>query len=303
MKTNIHSGFTFAASLLVRLRAHVYSCLLLAKPRIVLLVAVTGASAMALEGSLAVDPGRFSAILAGIILAASAANAFNQYLDRDIDRLMPRTRNRRPIPAGKINPKTAVYVGFIFSGSATALLYCAGNGLTVLLGIGAIFIYVIVYTIWLKRRTAMNIVFGGASGAAAPLIGWSAGAGELGIIPFLMALVIFLWTPPHFWSLALSIKEEYAHAGIPMLPVISGEAATRVHITAYTLGLIPATAFLGVQADLGLFFLIGTTLLGLNFFRHLVALWYRKDRHSARKLFFFSIFYMAGVFILIIFST
>ncbi|MDW7772630.1 MAG: heme o synthase [Desulfobulbaceae bacterium] len=282
---------------MISMRKRLVVYVLLAKPRIVLLVALTGISAMVLEGSLLAEPLRFGVVLLGIVLAAGSANAFNQFRDRDIDAVMARTRSRRPIPAGMIPPRHALYFGLAAGITAVLLLRAAGSALAAMLGLGAIFFYAVVYTLWLKRRTSLNIVIGGASGAAAPLIGWAAGAGELGTVPWLMFLVIFLWTPPHFWSLALYTREEYALAGIPMLPVVSGERTTRLHIAAYTAVLLPVTACLGISADLGWIFLIGTAVVGILLVRKVVILWIDRDDSAARALFLCSNMYLAAVFV------
>ena len=275
---------------------------LLTKPRIVLLVAMTGLTALVIEGTLLAAPLRLVGVLLGISLAAGAANAFNQFWDRDIDAIMARTRSKRPIPAGKVRPFGALCFGFISGAPGIWLLQAAGNTLAAMLGIGAIAFYVVVYTMWLKRRTSLNIVIGGGAGAAGPLIGWAAGADGLSMVPLLMFLVIFLWTPPHFWALALYAKEDYAQAGVPMLPVVAGEERTYARIAAYVAVLLPVTACLGVCADLGRIFIIGTTLLGVGLIRKVVELWRRKDRRCARELFNHSIVYLAAVFALMLAS-
>lgn len=279
-----------------RARKQLGGYLLLIKPRIVMLVAVTGVGAMVLEGSLLTEPLRFAMVLLGIVLAAGAANAFNQFCDRDIDALMARTRDRRPIPTGCILPRHALYFGTAAAITAVLLLKASGGMLAAMLGCGAIFQYVVVYTLWLKRKTSLNIVIGGAAGASAPLIGWAAGAGNLALVPWLMFLVIFLWTPPHFWALALYTREEYALAGIPMLPVVAGERTTRLHISCYIAVLLPVTAWLGFSAGLGPIFLIGTTLAGIQLVRRVILLWRHKDDRAARALFRYSNLYLAAVF-------
>ncbi|MFW5810895.1 MAG: heme o synthase [Thermodesulfobacteriota bacterium] len=196
-------------------------------------------------------PRKFHRIVIGICLAAGAANALNQFWDRDIDPIMARTRTRRPIPSGRIRPRSALWFSAVSGTLALWLLTAAGNMLAAAIGLGTILFYVCIYTVWLKRRTWLNIVIGGAAGAAPQLIGWTAGAGELNIVPLLMALVILLWTPPHFWALALYTKKEYALAGIPMLPVVAGERATRMQITVYVALLLPVTAFLGIRGGSG----------------------------------------------------
>jgi heme o synthase len=268
----------------------------LIKPRIVLLVTVTGLCAMILEGSLLSAPLRFAAVLLGIVLAAASAGALNQYYDREIDALMARTRTKRPIPAGKITPRRALYFGVVLGILALWVLQAAGHRLAAALALGAILLYVVVYTIWLKRRTAWNIVIGGAAGGSPPLIGWAAGAGDISGIALLMSLVIVLWTPPHFWALALYTQEDYALAGIPMLPVVAGESITRLQIMVYTAALLLVTAYLGIRADLGFLFLSGSTLLGLNLVRKVILLMLRKDSHSARALFVYSNVHLAALF-------
>jgi heme o synthase len=276
--------------------AHPY--FILSKPRIVLLVAVTGLPAMVLEGSLLSTPVRFAAVLLGIILAAASAGALNQYYDRDIDALMDRTRRKRPIPAGRISPRSALIFGIAAGITAVCLLLAAGSTLSAGVGLTTIFWYVVVYTLWLKRRTPLNIVIGGAAGAATPLIGWAAGAGHLAPVPWLMFLVIFLWTPPHFWALSLTTKEEYARAGIPMLPVIAGDKKTRSRITVYSLLLLPTVAALGILSGAGSVFLAGTTLLGIQFIRKITHLHRKANHPAAQELFLYSNLYLAAVFVL-----
>jgi heme o synthase len=278
------------------------SFLLLTKPRIALLVAVTGVTSMVLEGSLLGEPWRFAAVLLGIIAAAGSANALNQYWDRDIDALMLRTR-KRPLPNGKLEPRQALFFGVGLGAASAWLLHSAGNTLAAALGVGAIAFYVLLYTMWLKRRTPLNIVIGGAAGASAPLIGWAAGAGELGAAPLLLALIIFLWTPPHFWALALYTKEEYALAGVPMLPVTAGEDATRVQIAVYTALLLPTVALFGFSVELGWIFFAGSTLLGADLVRRVVRLLRGKDEASAKGLFHGSLFYLLALFALVFVSS
>jgi protoheme IX farnesyltransferase len=272
--------------------------LLLTKPRIVFLVSITALSAMVLEGTLLSAPLKFAAVLLGIILTAAAAGALNQYFDRDIDAVMARTRNKRPIPAGMIRARSALLFGVGISIPAIALLNAAGNMMAVTLAVGSMVWYIVIYTKWLKRKTPLNIVVGGAAGAAAPLIGWAAGAGELALVPWCMFLVIFLWTPAHFWSLALYTKEEYAQAGIPMLPVTAGAKITRLHITVYALLLVPATLCLGILADLNTIFFAGAIVMGVNLIRKVIMLRLEKSVASARALFSYSNLYIAVIFAL-----
>lgn len=204
----------------------------LTKPRVMSLVVFTGLCGM-LAAPVAMHPVLgFSAILA-IALAAGAAGALNQWYEADIDGMMKRTA-QRPLPAGRLDRQTALHFGVGLAVFSLLLMYFAANWLaTAFLAVSILF-YIFVYTIWLKPRTPQNIVIGGAAGAFPPLIGWIAATGELATLPVLLFLLIFLWTPPHFWALALYMKSDYAAAGIPMLPVVSGERTTRVQILVYS---------------------------------------------------------------------
>jgi protoheme IX farnesyltransferase len=288
---------------LCRLRNSLAAYLLLTKPKILLLVTLTGFTAMVLEGSLLADSLAFAAVLSGIILTGAAANALNQYWDRDIDDLMTRTRGRRPIPDGKISPKNALYFAFFTGASGLWLLQSGGGKLAALLGLAAIAYYVLVYTIWLKRLTTLNVVVGGAAGAAPPLIGWTAGAGELTLVPLLMFLVILLWTPPHFWALAIYFKSDYARVGVPMLPVIAGDKKTCSQMACYVLLLFPVTLWLGISAQLGWLYFIGSTFLGLFFVGKALGLRHCCSRQDAWDFFVYSNFYLAAIFLLILAST
>lgn len=204
----------------------------LTKPRVMSLVVFT-----ALCGLLAA-PGDvhpvlgFAAILA-IALGAGASGALNQWYEADIDAVMKRTASR-PLPAGRMSRQTALHFGVGLSAFSVVLMYLASNALAAAILAIAILFYVLVYTAWLKPRTPQNIVIGGASGAFPPLIGWVAVTGELAALPVLLFLLIFLWTPPHFWALALFVQTDYAKAGIPMLPVVAGQRATRRQIILYS---------------------------------------------------------------------
>jgi protoheme IX farnesyltransferase len=213
----------------------------LLKPRVVSLVVFTGAI------GLAIAPGHlhpvlaFTAILC-IAVAAGAAGCLNMWWERDIDALMRRTM-RRPIPAGRIEPADALGFGVTLAVASVLVMALAVNVPAAIILAISIFFYVFVYTIWLKRRTPQNIVIGGAAGAFPPLIGWAAVTGGIGIMPVLLFLLVFLWTPPHFWSLSLYACKDYDRAGVPMLPVVAGARTTRWHILAYTV-LMSAVAVL-----------------------------------------------------------
>lgn len=205
----------------------------LTKPRVMSLVVFTGLCGMlAAPGPVHPVLG-FSAILA-IALGAGASGALNQWYEADIDALMKRTAGR-PLPAGRLDRQTALHFGVGLAVFSLLLMYMAANWLaTAILAVSILF-YVFVYTIWLKPRTPQNIVIGGAAGAFPPLIGWAAVTGDIGLLAVMMFLLTFLWTPPHFWALALFVQSDYAKAGIPMMPVVAGERSTRRQVLVYSL--------------------------------------------------------------------
>jgi protoheme IX farnesyltransferase len=213
--------------------------LALTKPRVMTLVVFTGLCGM-LAAPVAVDPVLgFTAILC-IALGAGAAGALNQWYEADLDAKMKRTE-RRPLPAGRMDRQSALHFGVGLASFSVILMGLAVNVLAAGILTVSILFYVLVYTVWLKRRTPQNIVIGGAAGAFPPLIGWAAATGDIATLPLLLFALVFLWTPPHFWALALFMKSDYAAAGVPMLPVVAGERATRVQIGLYTI-LMAATA-------------------------------------------------------------
>jgi heme o synthase len=206
--------------------------LALTKPRVMTLVVFTGLCGM-LAAPVAVDPViGFTAILC-IALGAGAAGALNQWYEADLDAAMRRTQ-QRPLPAGRMERQSALHFGVGLGAFSIILMGLAVNLVAAAILTASILFYVLVYTVWLKRRTPQNIVIGGAAGAFPPLIGWAAATGEVAALPILLFLLVFLWTPPHFWALALFVKTDYAAAGVPMLPVVAGERATRRQIGIYT---------------------------------------------------------------------
>ena len=207
--------------------------LALTKPRVMTLVVFTGLCGM-LAAPVPIHPVLgFTAILC-IALGAGAAGALNQWYESDLDAKMKRTQ-RRPLPAGRMERQSALHFGVGLAVFSLVLMYFAINLVATIILAVSILIYVFVYTIWLKRRTPQNIVIGGAAGAFPPLIGWAAATGDVATLPILLFLLIFLWTPPHFWALALFVKTDYANAGVPMLPVVSGERTTRHQIGLYSI--------------------------------------------------------------------
>jgi protoheme IX farnesyltransferase len=207
--------------------------LALTKPRVMTLVVFTGLCGM-LAAPVAIHPViGFTAILC-IALGAGAAGALNQWYEADIDALMRRTQGR-PLPAGRMDGQSALHFGVGLSAFSVILMGLAVNIVAAAILTVSILFYVLVYTVWLKRRTPQNIVIGGAAGAFPPLIGWAAATGDVALLPTLLFLLVFLWTPPHFWALALFVQTDYANAGVPMLPVVAGERVTRRQIGLYTI--------------------------------------------------------------------
>ncbi|TPG20321.1 protoheme IX farnesyltransferase [Sphingomonas koreensis] len=210
--------------------------LALTKPGVMRLVVFTGLCGM-LAAPVGIDPViGFTAILC-IALAAGAAGALNQWYESDLDAKMKRTRNR-PLPAGRMDRQSALHFGVGLSFFSVILMGLAVNLLSAAILAGSILFYVMIYTVWLKRRTPQNIVIGGAAGAFPPLIGWAAATGHVTLLPVLLFGLIFLWTPPHFWALALFVRPDYAAAGVPMLPVVAGDQATRTQIGLYTIPMV-----------------------------------------------------------------
>jgi protoheme IX farnesyltransferase len=259
------------------------------------LVIFTGFAGMFLAPT-SIHPMLFIISLFAIAAGAGASGAINQWYDSDIDAVMQRTQNR-PIPAGAVEPAEALSFGLIISALSVLVLGLASNWLAAGLLAFTIFFYGVVYTIWLKRSTPQNIVIGGAAGALPPVIGWAAVSGSLSIEPLLLFAIIFMWTPPHFWALALFRNEDYTRAGVPMMPVVAGEAETRRQILIYAvllapLGVLPA--FIGMSS-----LLYGAVAagLGLNFIRLSRALMRSPDDAAARRLFGFSIVYLFLLFL------
>ena len=271
----------------------------LTKPTIVLTFALTGAAAMVVEGSLLANPVRFFLVLMAITLTAASANGFNQYFERDIDSRMERTRLRRPLPLKNMEPRKALLFSIFLGVLAVIYLAVWVNPVSALYALGTILFYSFFYTLWLKPRTHYNIVIGGAAGAAAPLIGWSAATGATALAPWLMFLIVFLWTPPHFWALALCVKDQYAKVGLPMLPVVKGEKRTLKEIGWYSLALVLSSALLFFLKISGFFYAVGSLFLGVLFIFYVWRLLREKSAKAAYTLFGYSIIYLILLFIFI----
>lgn len=271
----------------------------LTKPRISLLFAVTGLTALVLHGALLREPGRLALLTFAIFLIGGSANTFNQYFERDIDKQMRRTAKKRPLPLGLLTPRAALCFGILMGLAGIALLWWRGTLLGAGLGVGTILFYGFYYTLWLKPRTPYNIVIGGAAGAAAPLIAWAAVAGRLDLAPILLFLLIFFWTPPHFWALALCCREDYARVALPMLPIVAGEDETRRQIFYYSLVLWPLSLSLGLVHPVGWLYLGSATLLGVLFIWFAWRLLRAKTDRAGWQLFGFSIFYVLVLFLIL----
>jgi protoheme IX farnesyltransferase len=270
--------------------------LTLTKPRIVLMLLLTAAGGMFLA-SKGVPPLMLIALVGlGGVLGAGGANAINHYLDRDIDELMSRTR-QRPVPGNRISPQRALAFGILLNILAFAVLATWVNLLGAVLTLGATLFYVFVYTIWLKRTTPQNIVIGGAAGAVPPLVGWAAVTGGLDLPALYLFAIIFLWTPPHFWALSLLIQRDYERAGVPMLPVVAGWDHTILNIFIYTLVLVALTLLFVFTRAVGWVYLGSVLLLGSGFVWLAWQLLRHRAARQARRLYLYSLLYLALLFV------
>ncbi len=267
----------------------------LTKPRIVVLLLITTVPAMVLAQRGIPSVWLILATLVGGSIAAGSANAINCYLDRDIDEIMRRTR-RRPLPAHAVTPDDALRFGYVLGAVAFFFLAIAVNVLAAALSLAAIAFYVFVYTLWLKRTSTQNIVIGGAAGAAPALIGWAAVTGDVGLPAWVLFAIVFVWTPPHFWALALRYQTDYRAAGVPMLPVVRGEEETRRQILLYSLVLFATTLALYPLGRMGPVYLASAIALGGMFVWRALRLYRERVPAHAVGLFRFSIVYLALLF-------
>jgi heme o synthase len=269
----------------------------LTKPRIMSLLLVTTVTAMVAGAGGLPGPGVLIATVVGGILASGGASAINHVLDRDIDRLMGGRTEGRPVAADRVAPERALQFGLALSALSVVLLAAAVNALAALLALAGNLLYVLVYTRWLKRTTPQNIVIGGAAGAVPPLVGWAAVTGGLGGPAWLAFAIVFLWTPPHFWALALLLERQYAAARIPMLPVVRGTRSTTRHIVAYTVALVAVSLAPAAWPRFGLAYLVAAAVLGLAFLALAARLHADPTRRRAGQLFHFSLLYLALLFV------
>jgi protoheme IX farnesyltransferase len=274
----------------------------LTKPRVVELLLVTAVPPMVLAAGGWPPVRLIVAVVVGGALAAGGANAINCWIERDRDHLMRRT-HARPLPAGEIEPASALAFGIALNVLAFALLTAETNLLSACLTLSATLFYVFVYTIWLKPRTVHNIVIGGAAGAVPALVGWAAVTGRVEMPAVVLFLVVFLWTPAHFWALALKYRDDYAAAGIPMLPVVRGVAATTRGIAQYAVLTVVATLTLGLFTDVGLVYLGTAVVVGAAFVVAALRLVRDGDPKRAIKFFGWSNIYLMLIFVAVAVDT
>jgi len=270
----------------------------LLKPRVMSLVVFTGLVGVLIAPA-HIHPFEAALAVLAIALGSGAAGAINMWYERDLDALMARTANR-PLPAGRVEPDDALGLGVLLSIFSVLLMALATNFVAAALLAAAILFYVFVYTIWLKRRTPQNIVIGGAAGAFPPMIGWAAVTGDVSLTGLTLFLLIFLWTPPHFWALALYRSDDYRRAAVPMLPVVAGARATKKQMLVYTLVLVPVALAPTLLGAVGWLYGAVALALGAGFIAHAVRVWRapddRRGHGAARRMFKFSLIYLAVLF-------
>ncbi len=279
--------------------------IMLLKPRVLSLVVYSGVAGLLVAPGVGAMPLvlALAAILC-ITIAAGAAGAINMWYDRDIDAVMRRTQ-KRPIPSGRISADGALAYGVLLGVGSVAMMGLATNWLAAAVLAGSILFYVVIYTMWLKRRTPQNIVIGGAAGAFPPLIGWVAVTGSVEALPLVLFAIIFVWTPPHFWALSLWAHQDYQRAGVPMLPVVSGARETRRQVVIYTVLLVPLTLAPWLMGFNSWAYGLVAAALGANFLRHAWMVWHDKQDETgvsltndmpAKRCFKFSISYLFLLF-------
>jgi protoheme IX farnesyltransferase len=286
---------SLSPSLPVVASGKIRSYVALTKPRIIELLLVTTLPTMFVARRGVPSVGLMLATLAGGTLAAGGANAINMVVDRDIDKLMHRTR-KRPLVTGAMSPRAALIFALSLEVAAFAELWGLVNLLSAVLAVSATAFYVFVYTLWLKRRSSQNIVIGGAAGAVPVLVGWAAVTNSLGWAPVVLFAVIFIWTPPHFWALAIRYREDYEAASVPMLPVVATLKRTAGQILAYTVLLVAVTVVFAVVGHMGVLYLVSALVLGAVFLGYAVRLRQKATPRAAMRLFSYSITYLTLLF-------
>ncbi len=301
VEAEAHPGASAPSGRLERARTKVGAYVALTKPRIIELLLITTLPTMVVAKRGLPPLWLVVATLVGGALAAGGANAINMVVDRDIDRLMNRTKNR-PLVTGAMTPTAALVFALALEVAAFVELWSAVNLLSAVLAISATLFYVFVYTLWLKRRSTQNIVIGGAAGAVPVLVGWAAVTDRLAWTPVVLFAIIFIWTPPHFWSLAVRYKEDYAAADVPMLPVVASLKRTTTEIMSYTVVLVAVSFLLGPVAHLGWIYMVSAAVLGGGFLYMVTRLWGLAENgqatgRDAMRVFAYSITYLTILFV------
>ena len=278
-----------------QIRTTLGTYLRLTKPRVIELLLVTTLPAMMLAEQGFPDLGLVVAVLVGGALAAGGANTMNCWIERDRDRIMARTRHR-PLPSGEINAQRALIFGLVLEVLAFGLLWSVANLLAAFLALSATVFYIFVYTIWLKPRTTQNIVIGGAAGAVPALVGWAAVTGSLALPAWILFVIVFVWTPPHFWALAIRYRDDYAAAEIPMLPVTRGPAVAVRHILVYSFVVVAVSFTLPLTITMTVLYPIVAGVLGVVFIYTAVSLYRDSTPARAIRLFTVSNVYLALLF-------
>jgi protoheme IX farnesyltransferase len=274
----------------------------LTKPTIMLLVIITGAAALLIEGSLIYQPFQFFMVLFALYLTGGSANAMNQFFERNIDAKMSRTSQRRPLPQGAISPEKALIFAITIGVTGVLIFGFMFNWLTAGLSLATILFYSLVYTLLLKPNTPQNIVIGGIAGAMAPVGAWTAATGRMDLLPWILFLIIFLWTPPHFWALALFYKDDYIKSKLPMMPVIKGDEITLRQILVYSVVLVLTSLTLMLTGS-GWIYLIAALYLGYQFIKRSVIAGRSRKEKDYRRLFGYSIVYLFALFFALVLDS
>jgi protoheme IX farnesyltransferase len=272
----------------------------LTKPTIMLLVIVTGGTALVLEGSLLQEPFRFLLAIVAIYLTGGSANALNQCFERSIDAKMKRTAARRPLPTNKISYNGAIIFSILIGLVGLLIFGLFFNWYSALLSLSTILFYSLFYTLYLKPNTSQNIVIGGAAGSMAPVGAWVAASGSMAVDPWILFLIIFLWTPPHFWALALVYKDDYRVAKLPMLPVIKGDDSTFRQIIIYSWLLVISSLLILINESLGIIYIVTAVILGTLFLLKSFKAKKHRTEKEIKGLFGYSIIYLFLLFMVIV---
>ena len=291
------SGMIMEKNTDLPLESRVRDFIALLKPRVMSLVVFSGFAGMwVAPGFFQMHPFLIALAVLALAIGAGAAGAANMWYDRDIDAVMKRTSSR-PLPQKQINPADALGFAVVLSVLSVMTMGVAINWVAAGLLAFANAFYVLIYTMWLKRRTPQNIVIGGAAGAFPPMIGWAAVTGEITLYPVILFLIIFMWTPPHFWALSLFANEDYKRAGIPMMPVIAGERKTKIQMLVYTLILLPLTLLPGILSYTGAGYTVAAAILSGFFVFTAIRVLLDNSLKSARLMFGYSVFYLFALFL------